>query len=913
MAKTRKVVTKLNLNKLNVFIEDVKTYSDYFSVSQFNRNLTSGKNSFLISGTSYLQPRSEIFIEILDSNGDPVFINPVSNYSEGGGRLISAEIYEDTPSGPGTLVVVGTLDATKYGVFVPLEFRDSPNVRWVSPITIEPKRKNTSPIRFYKTPELFVSELTGSKSIVDRVIQSSSAFTLSLTPQIINATPTGHTLSSASPFFVRDMLNGKIVGAIQKTITTQSISASISTDTQTVLNAAVNVPIYSILNSNRAATRTNILDQNKALFPISELSNSITSVTESIVTHSQDIYSVYTTVLSQSLELQYPIDLIATSSVNNVFSEIRIINLNTISGEVARIKTFVREANSVGDFNLVADTQPTAQDFLRSGELVDTGQFTSSSLIDTTWFSDITTNSSYVSGSTTSSIAIVTGSSTRLLDGAHFLIVDSALTSSYFLGSRDVYTFFTGSEYTLSYDVYMTKTSGSYTYPPPSASVGVYLYGSGSANRSSNVTSFGIPIDILNLYNKDIALIQNRTVNFTVRQNMDAYLRFTLDNAFYTLANIRVKTAEEFGFNSDEVRMVVPVDAYASASLVFKSEFYDINNNSVNLDVISPPTNFVAPAPNKGSGSGFPFSGSAVISGSLIVTGGISGSVLGESSGGAGVAIIMDQSDGGLLTTGYRGTIRIPTDVVISKVSMYTSGSGSIDVDIQKQTHTTFDPLPASGVSIVGTPLSITNDTKYEDTVLSGWTTNLLADDLLNFYIISASGAELRRATVNFEIVADSIRFMPPVTSSGSSGGGALAVITRTTDPVNDFQITGTGFHVLDLGWTLDAPYGTWSTLDQGITLPADGYYMFVGEFGEYGMSANAKFEILLQEDTATDVFILARQRTPTLAILGGPVVLSISGARWFASGTRIVAGHFKDGTNDPYYVWGYLTAVRIT
>ena len=108
MARTPKRITKRNLLKVPVLIEDTVSYSKYFEVSRLDSNFHAGKNGFLIRGTQLLKQNSEIFIEVLDRNGRSVFSNIVGGYSEGNARLASIEITQKTRKGPGKLVVVGT-------------------------------------------------------------------------------------------------------------------------------------------------------------------------------------------------------------------------------------------------------------------------------------------------------------------------------------------------------------------------------------------------------------------------------------------------------------------------------------------------------------------------------------------------------------------------------------------------------------------------------------------------------------------------------------------------------------------------------------------------------------------------------------------------------------------------------------
>ena len=51
--------------------------STYFRITELESTLTGGKNGFLIEGSEYLQETTEIKIEILDVEGNPVYYRRV--------------------------------------------------------------------------------------------------------------------------------------------------------------------------------------------------------------------------------------------------------------------------------------------------------------------------------------------------------------------------------------------------------------------------------------------------------------------------------------------------------------------------------------------------------------------------------------------------------------------------------------------------------------------------------------------------------------------------------------------------------------------------------------------------------------------------------------------------------------------
>lgn len=117
------------------------------------------------------------------------------------------------------------------------------------------------------------------------------------------------------------------------------------------------------------------------------------------------------------------------------------------------------------------------------------------------------------------------------------------------------------------------------------------------------------------------------------------------------------------------------------------------------------------------------------------------------------VNFVVDAISGSLNTTGFKGTILLPATFTLTAVRMFNSGSGSIYYDIRQQTIGSYNPIITSGTSITGsTQLSMSNDTSYNDTTLTGWTTTLTEDTILNFFVKEVSGS-FNRNTVSMKLI----------------------------------------------------------------------------------------------------------------------------------------------------------------
>ena len=89
---------------------------------------------------------------------NPVYTEPVLNYTEGLYSRVSIEVYTDTIPGDAQLYLLGVLDPNKVDIDIPVDFVDAYNVRFTRSIFIDSTIPNTQQIFFYKQPTIIVDE-----------------------------------------------------------------------------------------------------------------------------------------------------------------------------------------------------------------------------------------------------------------------------------------------------------------------------------------------------------------------------------------------------------------------------------------------------------------------------------------------------------------------------------------------------------------------------------------------------------------------------------------------------------------------------------------------------------------------------------------------------------------------------------
>lgn len=93
---------------------------------------------------------------------------------------------------------------------------------------------------------------------------------------------------------------------------------------------------------------------------------------------------------------------------------------------------------------------------------------------------------------------------------------------------------------------------------------------------------------------------------------------------------------------------------------------------------------------------------------------------------------------GSAITTGVKGYARIPYAGTITKVTVLADQSGSIVVDVWKDTYANYPPTVADTITASAKP-TLSTATKAEDATLTGWTKTITAGDVIGINVDSAT------------------------------------------------------------------------------------------------------------------------------------------------------------------------------
>lgn len=114
----------------------------------------------------------------------------------------------------------------------------------------------------------------------------------------------------------------------------------------------------------------------------------------------------------------------------------------------------------------------------------------------------------------------------------------------------------------------------------------------------------------------------------------------------------------------------------------------------------------------------------------------------------AGIVWVID-GGGSVITTGTKGGLEIPFACTINRMTLLADQTGSIQVDIWKDTFANYPPTDADSITSAAVP-AISSSDKDEDSTLTGWTTQINAGDILYYNVDSVTTIE--RVTITLSV-----------------------------------------------------------------------------------------------------------------------------------------------------------------
>lgn len=105
---------------------------------------------------------------------------------------------------------------------------------------------------------------------------------------------------------------------------------------------------------------------------------------------------------------------------------------------------------------------------------------------------------------------------------------------------------------------------------------------------------------------------------------------------------------------------------------------------------------------------------------------------------------------GSAITVGEKGHLVVDYACTIQSATLVADQSGSIVVDVWKDSYANFPPTDADSIT-ASAPPTLSGAAKSQDTTLTGWTKNIAAGNILAFNVDSA--ATVTRVTLALKVV----------------------------------------------------------------------------------------------------------------------------------------------------------------
>ncbi len=711
MPVKQKSVKFQNLNAVDTFIQENGTVSEYFNVSDFPEEVPTGRSSFLLLGSQYLRDNVSIKIEILDNQGNPIYIEPVYLYEEGNGVRVSIEIYQDVSEGAASLTMLGEIDPDKVEIDIPDEFIGVYNVKYTRPFIINKDIPNTRPIRFYKRPkvsvkEVFRAKLTVSEETSGSLTQTAGtvkgipvsntegrSFTvddatygevLNYTDQNYGASPIGNLTSEIGEKYTFQISNAIFSSSMQGgTITINSANAAPSFPTESYHAVTpYSASIVEVLNKNIISVQKpfGLFNSSSGQFEISSTDNSSYSID----------YPAFRTFTTSSIDFKS-------------FAELTVHTMRTFSGDVHRLAVYSKNNGPYGNWIKIADTPIESPELLINPNSTTgtdrLGFFRADSVV--TSYYDVTGGT----GGVGSTISIQTASDPEYMANSLYvsgsgvdMLADSDTTwIKVQLKPQYSSSFISGNEYIVSGKLIADNSLGS------QETIKAVFHMSGSAfNMSNNFPqyNYGKPLGKVE-YENSIGQILGAndpkfSATFTPDRSGTGVLQIRFTGGHWHVADLSIRPASETNFSPEIVKLVAPIPPLAERpdNLDFAVEFYDVNNNKAQTVIT---TMNETPAGVEFQGENLVIAGNDnTIAGSLFIGGDTTGSGIqmgGVTStlpetGGSGAS-----SSGFIRSVQYRGFTSASADNAHSGWMIY---SGSV--------------LPDSGDSYAGVGLELVGE-----------------------------------------------------------------------------------------------------------------------------------------------------------------------------------------------------------
>lgn len=192
-------------------VDTSRTSPLYFNIVEMPTVLTAGKNLIKVGlNGPFLKRNSDIDLEVLDFQGNPLYVEYTGFVDRLNYHYYIVYVYDITSQGGGTITLVGIANTDQLGQPITnpaTQHRTEYNIRWSTSVDIKPLERNLTDIYFAEGPDVTVSQvLTPYKFNLGTYSINKTLFTQSLEGlRIISTTNRGVDFSSNSSVNIQDL------------------------------------------------------------------------------------------------------------------------------------------------------------------------------------------------------------------------------------------------------------------------------------------------------------------------------------------------------------------------------------------------------------------------------------------------------------------------------------------------------------------------------------------------------------------------------------------------------------------------------------------------------------------------------------------------------------------------------------
>jgi len=527
------------LTSFGTFLVDTNPTSTYFKITEFKDAFTGGKNGFLIEGSEHLMESTEIKIQILDVNGNPIYYEPgngVPEYYEGTSKLVAVYVYEDTPIGTAKITVLGELKTylDEGGAVLPIpdDWKNVYNVKWEKEFKVNRLLSNEDKVRFYRRPQVTINEIVKPifNNVTTTIVQTGSLSGQAQAPRV-GEFLNGYTAPTTYLLEIEDSTNwtGSIVG-----------------NTINVPALGYNAVVDSIINNKQ------ILVRNPYTIP------------------SPTLGSAYNEV-ANFLDEGYTASFNYVEGVNNLktaltgsFAKIVLSDLTTFVGDVSRVKIFRKSQSDLADYQFIQEIRLESNEILRDLE----------SQVKNEEFYGIFDTSNFKNYWITSSNNITTTFNQNYLYNS----VKLNSNNSNFFHTTASLGVTQNIEYTLTFNTRIGTGSVN-----PNNYIRAFLSGSKSSSVNGSPKIVQVEKNIVTVTSDSSLLQKNQiTANFKAEESNNTKLYFEVKGNDWYISDVSLRASQETAYSPDEITFIQSVPrTLPEETFDYRFEFYDINNNYI--------------------------------------------------------------------------------------------------------------------------------------------------------------------------------------------------------------------------------------------------------------------------------------------------------------------------------------------